>query len=74
MTILPLGATSLRDKISTIQNTVKYLQPKYLHTGHDELTAIIACPRYRKCNMTTVPIVSTDCWEHNEVFLGLCLN
>lgn len=52
--------------IPAIQNTIKYLQPKYLHVGHDEPAVINKCSRCLKRNMSEAELIAEDLHRLNS--------
>ncbi len=52
--------------IPAIQNTIKYLRPKYLHIGHDEPAVLNRCSRCRKRDMTGAELIAEDLHKLNN--------
>ncbi len=52
--------------IPAIQNTIKYLQPKYLNIGHDEISQLNTCSRCQRRNMTDAELIAEDLHRLNN--------
>ena len=52
--------------IPAIQKTIKYLHPKYLHVGHDEISQLNTCSRCQRRNMTDAQLIAEDLHKLNN--------